>query len=98
MKDIFSDYEKALEIVSFIPKFYLGQEVETVDGVGIIVKLEMLHNGLYVSPERSTAVVWFSTEKAVSNGTRWVSSIYSLSELSRLQSENDELRKRLTNK
>ena len=33
-----TDYEKQLEHVSKIPKFYLGQEVMTPDGIGIIIK------------------------------------------------------------
>jgi hypothetical protein len=76
-----SDYESALERVSSLPKFYLGQEVETKDGRGIIVSLNMFHNGLYLSPESSSAVVWFSTEKAAATGSRWVNAVYLLSEL-----------------
>ena len=76
-----SDYQKALHIAVVMPRFYLGQEVETKDGKGIIVKLEMEFNGLYISPERSRAIVWFSTEKAVLDGTKWVNASYSLSEL-----------------
>ena len=75
-----SDYEAALKLVSSLPKFYLGQEVETKDGRGIIVSLNMFHNGLYISPENSSAVVWYSLEKAVLN-SRWVNAVYLLSEL-----------------
>jgi hypothetical protein len=64
-----------------MPRFYLGQEVETKDGKGIIVKLGMEFNGLYISPERSNAIVWFSTEKAVLDGRKWVNASYPLSEL-----------------
>jgi hypothetical protein len=76
-----SDYQKALHIAVVMPRFYLGQEVETKDGKGIIVKLEMDFNGLYISPERSRAIVWFSTKKAFLDGTKWVNASYSLSEL-----------------
>ncbi|MCB9257587.1 MAG: hypothetical protein H6579_10685, partial [Chitinophagales bacterium] len=73
-----TDYEKALHIASVMPRFFLGQEVETKDGKGIIVKLEMEWNGLYLSPERSRAVVWFST---ANTQNRWVIAGYRLSEL-----------------
>ena len=77
-----TDYEKALEVVKNLPRFYLGQEVQTEnDGKGIIVDLKMEFNGLYISPERSKAVVWFSTSKAASDGTTWVNSEYKLSEI-----------------
>ena len=33
-----TDYKKALHAVNSIPHFFLGQEVETRDGIGIIVK------------------------------------------------------------
>ena len=35
-----SDYQKALRIASAMPRFYLGQEVQTKDGKGIIVDLK----------------------------------------------------------
>jgi hypothetical protein len=73
-----TDYEKALHIVKGMPRFFLGQEVETKDGKGLIVKLEMEWNGLYVSPERSKAVVWFSTRN---DNTKWVNASYKLSDL-----------------
>ena len=73
-----TDYQKALHIVSVMPRFFLGQEVKTKDGNGIIVKLEMEWNGLYLSPERSKAQVWFGTR---SETTKWISDTYSLKEL-----------------
>lgn len=82
-----SDYESALERVSSLPKFYLGQEVETKDGRGIIVSLNMFHNGLYLSPESNSAVVWFSTQKAVSKGSKWVNAVYLLSELKAVENK-----------
>jgi hypothetical protein len=73
-----TDYEKALRICGVMPRFFLGQEVETKDGKGIIVKLEMEWNGLYLSPERSRCIVWFST---VNTKNKWVNAEYRLSEL-----------------
>jgi hypothetical protein len=80
-KEKLSDYEAALKLVSSLPKFYLGQEVETKDGRGIIVSLNMFHNGLYISPENSSAVVWYSLEKASSINGRWVNAVYPLKDL-----------------
>jgi len=56
-----TDYEYALDSVKNIPKIYLGQEVKTPIGKGIVVNIYMSHNGLYLSPDRSKVVVWFST-------------------------------------
>lgn len=79
-----SDYEKSLKEAKKIPKFHLGQEVQTPYGKGIIVKMEMPWNGLYISPENSDVVVWYSTESAVnvggSNG-KFVNVSYKLTEL-----------------
>lgn len=78
-----SDYQRALDSVDDIPKFYLGQEVHTKDGTGIIVKMEMNYNGLYIVPDSSTIVVWYSTEGAVDrvDGGRWITFTYNLTEL-----------------
>jgi hypothetical protein len=73
-----TNYEKALHIASVMPRFYIGQEVKTKDGNGIIVKLEMEWNGLYISPERSKAQIWFGTG---SKTTKWISDTYSLKDL-----------------
>lgn len=61
-----TDYQIAKDILTDIkiPKYHIGQEVETDIGVGIIVSIEMPYNGLYISPERTMCVVWFSTEGA----------------------------------
>lgn len=75
-----SDYEAALENVSTLPKFYLGQEVETKDGRGIIVSLQMRYDKYDVDTDFSSATVWFSLEKAVANG-RWVNATYLLEHL-----------------
>jgi len=79
-----SDYQKALHIASVMPRFYLGQEVQTKDGNGIIVDLKMQWNGLYIEPNTSEAVVWYSTELAANRteGGNWVSFTYKLTELS----------------
>jgi hypothetical protein len=60
--------------------FYLGQEVLTPDGKGLVVKLFINHptNGLYIRPELSMALVWYSCEGAA-NG--WSQREYSLDEL-----------------
>jgi hypothetical protein len=52
-----TDYKKAIEIVKNIPKFYLGQEVLTKFGKGIIIELNMPANGLYITPEQASFVV-----------------------------------------
>jgi len=72
------DYVSAKKDIEDLPKFYLGQEVHTADGIGIIVSLSMPHNGLYPSPEKSDVVVWFSTDRA----KPWVSKEYKLREIS----------------
>lgn len=79
-----SDYQKAFHTASVMPRFYLGQEVQTKDGKGIIVDLKMQWNGLYIEPNTSEAVVWYSTESAVNRteGGNWVSFTYKLTELS----------------
>lgn len=56
------DYTKNLKRVSDYPKFYLGQEVDTPNGKGIIINLSTPSNGLYISPERSTAIVWYGVD------------------------------------
>jgi hypothetical protein len=57
-----TDYEKAKINACSIRQYYLGQEVQTKIGKGIIVSLSMECNGLYISPERSKCTVWFGTE------------------------------------
>jgi len=79
MKEIkLSDYQKELIHVKDIPKIYLGQEVKTEIGKGIVVKIEMSFNGLYLSPEQAMCVVWFSTS-STKNG--WVSKSFRISEV-----------------
>jgi hypothetical protein len=73
-----SDYQKALDRIKIIPKIYLGQEVDTPIGRGIVVSIQMAYNGLYLSPEKSTAIVWFSTSEAKGG---FVNKQFSLSEL-----------------
>jgi hypothetical protein len=78
-----TDYDKALHAAIVTPRFYLGQEVKTKDGKGIIVELKMEWNGLSINPNTSKAVVWYSTASAVRRpeGGKWVSFTYKLSEL-----------------
>jgi hypothetical protein len=57
-----NDYTTNLKRASEYPKFYLGQEVKTPNGLGIIINLSMPSNGLYICPERSTAVVWYGVD------------------------------------
>lgn len=72
------DYDINLKKLSEYPKYYLGQEVNTPEGKGIIISLCMPSNGLYLSPERSTAVIWYGTNM---DKTSWVQLSYSLGEL-----------------
>jgi len=73
-----TDYKKALENVKNIPKIYLGQEVQTPFGNGIVVKLSMDFNGLYLRPEVSEAIVWFSTSDSKGG---WVCKSFRLNEI-----------------
>lgn len=82
-----NDYKNALERTKIIPKIYLGQEVDTPIGRGIIVSMVMEYNGLYIVPERSKAVVWFSTADA-KNG--WCNKEFNLSELKTLKTNRKE--------
>lgn len=78
-----SDYQNAVLLTNNIPRFYLGQEVTTKDGKGIIVELKMDWNGLYIQPNTSEAVVWYSTESAVhrTEGGRWITFTYYLTDI-----------------
>ena len=58
------DYTAALEAVKKMPRFYIGQEVSTEFGDGILTFFDMPTNGLYISPERTQCVVWYGTSKA----------------------------------
>lgn len=71
-------YASELESMNKLPRFYLGQEVVTPIGRGIIIRMEMPSNGLYLSPEKATAIVWFSTEAAQQG---WVQKEFALDEL-----------------
>lgn len=73
-----SDYKKGLDSVKNIQKIYLGQEVETSFGKGIVVRMEMDFNGLYIRPECSKVVVWFSCTDSKGG---WVSHSFKLSEV-----------------
>ena len=82
------DIIKSLEItnddpIKNIPKFYLGQDVETNDGKGIIVSLNMKFNGIYIEPDTSEATVWYSSENK-KEGFNMISKTYKLTELKEL--------------
>jgi hypothetical protein len=86
-KNGLSDYDYSLVQVSNMPRFFIGQEVKTKHGIGIIVAIEMPHNGLYLQPECAEAVVWYSTQRAFEQQIRWVSFTYKLSDLSPIENK-----------
>jgi len=63
-------------VASELPKLYLGQEVRTENGRGIIVRLTMPLNGLYISPEGTIVVVWYGMDD--DRPGCWVSQSFSL--------------------
>jgi len=73
-----TDYEIAKRCVSILPGISLGQEINTPIGKGIVIKLSMPSNGLYLSPEQAEVVVWYSTMGSKSG---WVQSSYNYPEL-----------------
>lgn len=81
------EYRRGLEITKVMPRFYIGQEVETDKGKGIIVGLNMPYNGLYISTEQAKAIVWFSMDTFP---REWVTCSYSLSELNKLNPQEVE--------
>ena len=72
------DYQQQLIRVASLPKYYLGQEIVTEYGKGIIVSLSMPTNGLYISPEKSKCVVWFGCDRV----PQWVQIEIDLADLS----------------
>jgi hypothetical protein len=78
-----SDYEKAFDRVEDLPYYYLGQEVKTPYGRGIIIGLKMPSNGLYLSPKQSMCHVWYSTEKS----SPWVQFEFTLDQIEKFQNE-----------
>ena len=84
-----NDYEKSKSRISEVETlhhFYLGQEVKTKEGTGIIVSLTLDYNGLHVVAESGMATVWYSTESSVkkANGGRWKALEYQLKDLKTL--------------
>ena len=79
-----NDYEKALKLLEDMPKYHLGQEVNTPNGKGIIVELNMDHNGLYLVPHRSGVKVWYSNQRAVESDG-WITNSYVLTQISAIQ-------------
>ena len=73
-----TDYGKAKINVSRLPKVYLGQEINTPLGKGIVINISMPSNGLYLSPEKAELTVWFSTMQ-FKHG--WVQYTYSYNDL-----------------
>ena len=78
-------YLTELDNVATYQLFALGEEVVVKGGhKGIITRLHMPMNGLYLSPEQAMATVWFGTDEAVEIpdiSGRWVSREFSLQEL-----------------
>ena len=68
--------------------FHLGQLVETLHGIGIIVKLEMPFNGLYTSPQETSAVVWYGKGKGIKKKSKWISFTYNIQELHTVEKLN----------
>lgn len=80
-------YQTEKESVSELPTFALGEEVEASGNRGIIVELKMPSNGLYLSPERAEAVVWFGADNSAQiEGVsgRWGQFQFRLSELKKI--------------
>ena len=57
-------YKRSKDECKTLPNLILGREVETPIGIGLLVSAKMPTNGLYVSPEQATYIVWFSTEQS----------------------------------
>jgi hypothetical protein len=73
-----SDYDKVKNTLKDFKKFYIGQEVMTEHGVGIIVRLEIPTNGLYICQEIAECTVWFGTEDSKDG---WVKKSFNLTEI-----------------
>jgi len=89
-----TDYEKALKSLDTIPKYHIGQEINTIFGKGIIVEICMPFNGLYIEPNKSTVVVWFSAQDSRSIGTftgSYSSRIFDINEVDVRQLKLDSL-------
>lgn len=59
VKEEHPQYQKALESVSTLPKYYIGQQIVTKYGIGIITKIEIPTSGLFVYPENTEISVWY---------------------------------------
>ena len=77
-----TDYENALSILKDFPKYYLGQEVQTPIGKGILIELHMKANGLYLHPPSSTCIVWFSTQ---SSKEGWVQKLFDITDIDEIK-------------
>lgn len=59
-----SNYTNSVLNIKKYPKFYIGQEVNSPFGHGIIVELKMPFDDLLVSPESTIATIWYGSEGA----------------------------------
>jgi|WetSurMetagenome_2_1015567.scaffolds.fasta_scaffold143567_2 hypothetical protein len=77
------DYRRALDCIKDLPRYYLGEEVDTIHGRGILVDISMPSNGLYISPEKTECVVWYSTQKS----TTFVQAVFSIGDINKIPKE-----------
>jgi len=82
------DYDKAKSVVEALPKFYIGEEVMTDIGKGLLISISMPSNGLYLSPERAVGIVWYSTQDSKGG---YVQKEYSLTDLDKTKKEGSNL-------
>ena len=73
-----TDYQKALESVKNLPHIYIGQEVSTPIGKGIVVSIEMDYNGLNLNPYRTMVTVWYGTERDTCG---WLKKTFNISDV-----------------
>ncbi len=65
----------------------LGRKVQTPDGKGVLIGVEVQSNGLYVECTRNTVTVWYGTGNPDNGG--WVQRSYSAREVKLIK--GDEL-------
>jgi len=82
------DYAKAKTVIKELPKFYIGEEVITEIGKGLLISISMPSNGLYLSPERAVGIVWYSTQDSKGG---FVQKEFTLAELKKVEKEEDTL-------
>ena len=79
------DYKKAVQSLKDLPRYYIGEEVSTEYGNGILVSISMPSNGLYLSPKQTKCVVWYSTQKS----TRFVQVELSINDIHKITKHGD---------